>query len=419
MSNDFNTFVHNVKKTLEFCELRDFQSLNDLRNSDEWQSFASYHYTEEVNYNNRFVITKQAAHYCLKCLDYLIKQIDIPFSETLYKKLFFEFLEEQKRNNSPLTYSCKKFINKIQNIEESEYKFLIPISRSQYWKNIDFGKIKIVLLTEEILKEEFNPVDSRFVNCEELIKNNETNIFSIVTVNAVDKTTAKEIAEMMTERYIYSRKLLDPSTFMRLRKNDLHQINESILMKKDGTLNFEGNNHDIPVRITPSRQFYEILKPYEEKLNNFLFNPTTNLHEKILDALYWFGEIDYYKDSNIRKFLSRINGMEIILLNNFKDRKKFKKFGINASLFFTDGDENIYGEFYEGSYLKRSTITHETLESIFDQEELNQMSYLRQILLKLIDLSNNYSDLETLLKQEFNIINTNNPFNQYFSDLPK
>ncbi len=407
MSKSFDTFVHNIKKTLEFCELRDFESMTGHQNDDEWKSFSSHRYADKINYDNRFVITRQANPYYFKCLDYLIGQLDKPFSETFYNKLFHEFLEEQKRNNFQLTDSCKKFIDKIHSIREPEYKFLIPISRSQHWKNLNFGKIKIVLLTEEVLKEEFNPSDSRIANCEDLIKTNGTNIFSIVTVNAVDETTAKEIAEGMTERYIYSRKLLDPFTFMRLRKNDLHLINESILMRKDDMFSCDHSNHDIPIGKSQSKQYYEKLKPYEEKLNKFLFNPTTDLHKKILDALYWFGEVDHYKDSNIRKFLSRINGMEIILLNNYTCRKKFKKFGINASLFLYKDD--THGVFYEKNYLKRSTITHKTLESVSDQEVLDQMYDLGEILLALIDLSTKYSDLEGLLKQEFNIINTNTP----------
>lgn len=264
MSKSFDTFVHNIKKTLEFCELRDLESMTGHQNDDEWKSIYSYRYTDKINYDNRFVITRQANPYYFKCSDYLIEQLDKPFSETFYNKLFHEFLEEQKRNNFQLTDSCKKFIDKIHSIREPEYKFLIPISRSQYWKNLNFGKIKIVLLTEEVLKEEFNPSDSRIANCEDLIKTNGTNIFSIVTVNAVDETTAKEIAEGMTERYIYSRKLLDPFTFMRLRKNDLHLINESILMRKDDMFSCDHSNHDIPIGKSQSKQYYEKLKPYEE-----------------------------------------------------------------------------------------------------------------------------------------------------------
>ena len=401
MNMDF--FVHNVKKSLEHCKLR---KLDRFLDSDEWQAFNKIDFTKDDRNTKTFVITKKGSYYCFKCLEYLqnINQKQQKnFSEEFLNRLFFDFLEELKRKNHPLTDFCKDFIKKIEEIQELNYKFLIPISRSQYWKNLNFGKLKIVSITDNILKEEFGLVDHFMENSKDLIKTNETDIFGIVNVSSVDQTTAKEIAYEIVERYISSRRLLDPSTFMRLRKNDLHQINESILIKHGKSVTSSGENHDIPIRITPSHSFYENLKPYEEKLNNFLFNPTTDLERMILDALYWFGEVDHYKDNNIRKFLSGINGIETILLTGFKDRKKFKKFGENVSLFLNK--EDTHSAFYEKSYLKRSTITHETVESISNQEVLNQMSYLRQILLTLIELSDKYSDLNDLLKKEFNIIN--------------
>ncbi len=145
-------FVHNVKKSLENCKLEKFDRFLE---ADVWWAFNKIDCTKEDKNAETFVITKKGSHYCFKCLEYLqnINQKQQKnFSEEFLNNLFFDFLEELERQNYSLTDFCKDFIKKIEGIQELNYKFLIPISRSQHWKNLSFEKLKVISITGDILK---------------------------------------------------------------------------------------------------------------------------------------------------------------------------------------------------------------------------------------------------------------------------
>ena len=159
-----------------------------------------------------------------------------------------------------------------------------------------------------------------------MIKNNHTKTHAIIDVKAHDYDAAKELAAELLDKFIFSIKLFDPGSFVSTRKNSYEQINDSILTynKSTKTLRSSGHNHHIPDRVNPSNDFYKNLEIKWKKLTSFLYSECLTMFQKsILASMYWYGSIDTLRDSNTKKILYYLIGLEKLLLKK-KEQKKRK-----------------------------------------------------------------------------------------------
>ena len=126
------------------------------------------------------------------------------------------------------------------------------------------------------------------------------------------------------------------------------------------------------------------------------------MQDVILSALYWFGESDVHTDSRVKLFLNYVNGLELVILHTYKDkRQKAVPFGKRcAKIFF--GDEK-YWEFWKDYYWKRNNITHKESVYIYKEEIDTLRIELRSLLLQLIDFTDKYNNLEDVFDKEYEI----------------
>jgi len=236
-----------------------------------------------------------------------------------------------------------------------------------------------------------------------LIDRNKTKTFAIVNVESLEKEHAEELGYQIVEKFIYATKLIDPGSFIRLRKWSMNQVTEEFLVKDGKGLTESMHNYHLPTRVLPGNDFYTKLQPYWNKLASFLYSNSPNdLQQVILSSLYWFGETDVHTDSRVKQFLNFLTGLDWIVLNPYG--KKFLKadaFGKNCAKIFS-GDEK-YSEFWEEYYLKRNDITHQKLVEIYKEEIDTLRINLRSLLLQLIDFTNKYNTLKDVFDQEYGI----------------
>jgi len=394
-----NEFIESVQKVLKESDLRENFPFKD---SDVWQS------TKELEQTEYFVLKKSASHYYFTGLKLIRKKLDennVEVSDTYINNYYFKFIEKQKRTEKNLKENCKYFLDGIFSLKPKTFRYLIPMSHYDYRKDLDFGKIRVVRLTDETFEKYFPNNKDRISiqNIKTLNEGNKTEIFAIVDTESIEGKNAEEKAYRLVERFIYGTKLIDPGTFVRLRKNTMIEIHEHVLIKTDTGISNHLLTHNSEGRLTPDDKFYTKFQPYWDQLVTFLFNDNLNeLQEVILSALYWYGETDFYSDTKVKQFLNLITGLEIVILHNSSDiRKKAVPFGKICARIFS-GDEK-YWEFWKKYYFKRSDIIHQELVDIYKEEIDTLKINLRSILLQLIEHSKTYDNLSELFKQEFGI----------------
>lgn len=400
--NSIGQFVPEIVTILGRSELR--SGLKHM-GQEVWKSFGRIS-------NDSFVIKKNASYYYFRCLDYVREQLikkDIKVSEDYLETEFCNFLESLKRNNGEILDESKTWLDKLCTLKSKQFKLLIPISHYDYRNEITFPSIKIVKLTDEILGKNFNVEGelSKMFSASKLSEDNKTTIFAIVNVESSEQKHAEEIAYEVVEKFIYATKLIDPGSFVRLRKCSMVQINEEILVEEKGKpLSFHLPSRNIPARINPGDDFYNKFQPYWDKLSNFLYISNPNdLQSVILSALYWFGEADVHIDSRIKLFLYYVSGMERVVLHDSEDiRQKGVPFGKRCAKIFY-GDEKEW-EFWKEYYWKRNNIIHEKFEYIYKEEIDTLRIELRSLLLQLIEFTDTYSTVEEVFKSEFGISET-------------
>jgi hypothetical protein len=386
-----------MKELLQHCN---FTTTKPYEDPNVWRGTMSID-------NNFFVILKSASYYYFRGLDYIreeLQQKSIILSENYLDSSYFQFIEKQKTNGEDLSSACTNWLKNLTTLQSKHFKFLIPINHYDYRGDIDLGIIKVVKLTDDILKQEFVVPDAHpLLTSSKLVENNQTNTFAIITIEASEEKYATERAYQILARFIYAVKLMDPGSYIRVRKHALSQISENILIQEANNLSSSYHNHNIPVRIIPNPGFYKDLGPYWNKLVKFLYSDKlTDLQDVILSALYWYGESDTRFDSRVRLYLHLITGLEWIVLHPYgRSNGKAENFGkICAKLF--SGDEKHSG-FYKAYYLKRNNIAHQKLVDIY-KEDIDSLSInFRSLLLQLIDLTDKYDDLKNLFYKEFRI----------------
>jgi len=396
----FREFVSEIQSLLGHCELR---SDNPLGDPNVWRS------TLGMGDSDYFVMKKTASYNYFRGLDYIREKLevnDVEVSEDYLNNSYYRFIVSQKRNNGDLSGTCQTWIDGLNALKLKQFKLLIPINHYDYRDEIDLGVIKVVELTDEILQQNFNingQIDE-ILNAGKLSEFNDTRTFAIVDVESLEEEHAKEFGYQLVERFIYATKLIDPGSYIRLRKWAMVQVNENILVEEKGKPPSDSmHSHHLPVRINPGKEFYNNLQPYWDKLAGFLYSKNrTDLQDVIISALYWFGESDVHTDSRVKLFLNYVTGLEWIILHKSDDiRQKAVPFGKRCAKIFS-GDEK-YWEFWKDYYWKRNDITHKEFVYIYKEEIDTLRIDLRSLLLQLVDFTGKYDNLKDMFDKEYAI----------------
>lgn len=393
----FDEFVTVMKELLQHCN---FTTTEPYKDPNVWRATLSID-------KNFFVILKSASYYYFRGLDYTRKELRnqaITISENYLDDSYFHFIQKQKSSSEDLSNACKNWLQGLTTLQLKHFRFLIPVNHYDYRGDIDLGIIKVVKLDDGVLKQEFDVPDNHpILTASRFVDHNNTSTFAIINVESLEEKYATERAYQILDRFIHAVKLMDPGSYIRVRKRALSQIGENVLVKEGDNLSDNSHNHNIPIRMIPNAEFYADLQPYWNKLIQFLYSTTlTDLQEVILSSLYWYGESDTRFDSRVKLYLNLVTGLERIALHTYgRTSGKAEPFGkICAKLF--SGDEKHF-EFYRAYYWKRNDITHQKLVEIY-KEDIDSLSInLRSLLLQLIDLTDKYDNLKDLLCNEFGI----------------
>lgn len=390
----FEEFVSSVTNALPFCEWTDVDPMNNPE-----VGRASFTLTEK----RHFVLYKKIGYHYFQGIGYvrtILSIRKIAISDSYLDNIYFNLLGKLKKDPTDISGKCKTWLYRIFDLKPEKFVFVIPINHYEYRGDIDLGIIKVVKITDEKILANLDGKDVLH-NATKLVELNETNIFAIVKIESFETSHAEELTNQIVEKFIYATKLIDPGSFIRIRKKTMRQTHESILIKSDLGIGSTGYNHNIPIRIIPKTEFYEKFQPDWEKLVRFLYsNSLTDLQEAILTSLYWFGESDIHSDSRTKLLLNYINGLERIILHDNPYGKK-KIFGERCSKLFSGGTEEAT-KFWEEYYEKRNQITHQKLVTVYKEEIDTLMSTLRGLLLHCIEFADKHNSVSDVLK-EFDI----------------
>lgn len=395
----FNDFTSVVTEVLNYCE---WTSNDPKSDPDVWTA------TMDFKEQKFFVIKKKAGPTYFEGLSYIrneVQQKNLKISEGYVNKSFVSLLKDLKKNNRNVSNSCQTFLNGLSLLIPKKYKFLFPINHYDYRRDIKVGNIEVIKLTDARLSTDFSIPNemAKVIGAKKLIKDNETDVFAIVEIESLDDEYSLELGEQTVKKFIYATKLIDPGSYIRLRKDALKQVNEDIVHTTDGVFGFSGKNYNIPVRIIPSDSFYSNLQKYWNGLMGFLFQDNSNdLQEAILSSLYWYGETDYHFDPLVRSFLNYVTSLERLVLHNHSAFGKSVPFGRRCSILFSGGVSGSE-QFWKDYYLKRNNILHQKLVTVFKEDIDTLMNSSRSLLLHFVDLVGKYTTVNDLLDKEFGI----------------
>lgn len=404
-----NEINENVVNTLKFSEIKEIKSKSDLMHRPEnWRSTSF----GPLGSHKWFILKNSAAYYFFnikKILREYCSKKNYSLSENYLDKNIIDFLISCKTSNAPdsdVMFNVKEWLKELDSINRHEYRILLPVNHYDFREELNIDNIQIVKIDDDSIKKYFisdDRVSREIYDVEHLEESNHTNIYAIVDVKAHDLDAATELANELLDKFIFSIKLFDPGSFISTRKNSYEQINESILTydKSTKNLGYSGHSHYVPGRITPSKEFYKKLERKWKKLTVFLYSEHLTMFQRsILASMYWYGSVDIMRDSNVKKFLYYLIGLEKLLLKK-KEQQKTKKFGEHSAILFS-GDRK-YAESYERYYLKRNDVIHDENIRIYDEEVTTLEINLRSLLLDMVEHSDKYQNIESYYKDKYNI----------------
>ena len=398
-----DTINENVIEILKFSEIEDTPRIKKLPNHTEWRSIAF-----GPPKSCKFILKNKAAHYFFNIKGSLreyCSEENYKLSENYLDKTIVDFLiscKSSDMSNSDVMSRVKKWLEKL-GVNLHEYRIMLPVNHYDYNCNLTIDNIDIVKIDNDLIKKEF-PLDEPILfNAEDFIKENHTHVGAIITVKAHDVDAAKELAEELLDKFIFSIKLFDYGSFISTRKHSYETIGYSFFIYDKSAKLFHSSmdTYYIPCRITPNKEFYKNLENTWKKLTSFLYSKNLKPFQKsILASMYWYGSIDSLRDSNVKKFLYYLIGLEKVLLKK-KEQKKGKKFGERMAIIFS-GDLK-HTKFYKKYYAKRNDLVHDENLRIYDEEVDTLRINLKYILLDMIENSDKYQDVGSYYKDKYNI----------------
>ena len=300
----------------------------------------------------------------------------------------------------------KNWIDSVEKTKQDDYTVIMPINQYYFRGEVNTDRLKIVKITDKKIEESMcpfpNPLKDLY-NAKELSESNKTDIFAIVNTRANDKDSAVELAEAMVDQFVYAVKLVDPSAAASSRKNSYNGLLVSypIYNASKERISVVNKRLNETTGMIQSKEFYDNLNEPWTLLLGFLFdsNPT-ELQKAIIDALYWYGEVDVHRHTLVSQYLYCLLGLEKLLVPKRKSEKA-KAFGKNAAIVFNKSEE--HAEFYEQYYKKRNSLVHEGPIMIYQEDVDTLRLRLRQILLELVSNTTKFIDLKSYYNTVHNI----------------
>ena len=343
-----------------------------------------------------FELKERMRHYCA--------EKNPVVSEAFIDKRIINLLIDSKASCAGLpdiAVQVKNWIADIDKTEQYDYTVMLPINQYHFRGEVSTPRMKIVKITDEKINENMCPVPNSLrdhLNAKELADENETDTFAIASTRASDTKSAVELATAMVDRFVYAVKLIDPNATVSSRRNARNVLLMSYptynASKAQLSASLERVN-ELP-SIIQSDNFYDKFNKPWIRLLDFLFNDhPTDLQKSIIDALYWYGEVDANRDSLVSQYLYYLIGLEKLLVPNHKQQKA-KKFGSTAATVFHGNAD--HADFYEEYYKKRNRLVHEGPVTIYKEDADSLRLWLRSILLELVNNTGKYIDLRSYYK---------------------
>ena len=404
-----DTINENVINILKFSEIKDITHRSDIfLNPTEWRAIGF----GSLESMKAFVLQRKATHYFFnikKILREHCSEKNYSLSQDYLDKTIVDFLtlcKSSKVSDSDVISHVKEWLEKLDSLNQYEYRILLPVNHYDYNDRFTIDSITIAKIDNDLIKKYFamnEQIPSDLYDADHFVKSNNTDIGAIITVKANDIGAAQELAEELLDKFIFSIKLFDYGSLISTRKHSYQQINSSIFIYHKSNESFEssGHNYYTSSRAIPSEEFYKKLENTWGKLASFLYSEHMNAFQKsIFSSMYWYGSVDSLRDSNVKKFLYYLIGLEKLLLKKH-ERQKGKFFGERSAIIFS-GDQK-HAEFYKEYYDKRNDLVHDENIRIYDEEVTTLELSLRNLLLGMIENSDKYPDVESYYKDKYKI----------------
>lgn len=344
-------------------------------------------------------------------------------SDKKLEALLVEFLFDLKYGDEVRTIAeidkhIVGFFDKLKTIQSQRHLFIIPIMHLGLAQNILIGDSMLVNMNAQTLAslETKHSVTFRFRHKElslvanEMIKENETSVFAVVTVNAPDNERASELAAQRTDtclnvlRLYYSNApfVMRDEFSSALPKKIVHvNIDDKTYSEEFGEVNLVTN---IPF-LNPEA-IERMKKGGFEMLNQLLLKKPDKLKQlqgDILTAIFWFGNAVKEENRNM-KFIKCIIALETLLVPDGGIGKReilSKRF---TSILYNSASEDQKKEAFltmKSLYDIRNSIIHSG-EGYVYEDDLNQIMYWTQATIQfLLHYAEKYKDISELLKQKF------------------
>ena len=290
----------------------------------------------------------------------------------------------------------KDWIANIDKTTQDDYTVVLPLNRYDFGGEVNTARIKIVKIADKKIEDSMPPIPDAMkdsINAKYLADKNKTDTFAIIRTKANDEKSALELAEGMVDKVVYAIRLIDPNATVTSRRNFCSGLSMSYFVynasKRQLSSGFERLN-ELPV-IPQSDDFYDRFNEPWTCLLGFLFDDhPTDLQKSIIDALYWYGEVDVHKDTLVSQYLYYLIGLEKLLVPDH-ERQKAKKFGSTAAAVLHGSAD--HAGFYEEYYKKRNSLVHEGPVTIYKEDVDGLKIWLRSILLELVNNTDKFVDL--------------------------
>ena len=330
-------------------------------------------------------------------------------SETFIDEQIVSLLTDAKASCTGLAdiaLCVKDRIADIDKTTQDDYTVVLPLNRYYFRGEVNTARIKIAKITDKKIEESMPPIPDTIkdnINTKNLADKNKTDTFAIICTRANDEESALELAEGMVDRFVYAVKLIDPNTTVTSRRNFCGglSMSYSIYNASKGHLSSASKRlNELPVA-PQSDDFYDRFNKPWTRLLGFLFDShPTDLQKSIIDALYWYGEVDAHRNTLVSQYLYYLIGLEKLLVPSH-ERQKAKKFGSTTAVVF-HGNADHAG-FYEKYYKKRNSLVHEGPVTIYKEDVDGLKIWLRSILLELVNNTDKFIDLASYYKGVHNI----------------
>ena len=403
-----NTINENVIDILKLSKIKDFTQRSDIfLNLTEWRAIGF----GPQDSMKVFVLQDKAAHYFFnikRILREYYSEKNYRLSENYLDKTIVTFLiscKSSKISDSDVASRVKEWLEKLDGVNQYEYRILLPVNHYDH-DHFTIDNITIAKIDNDLIKKYFatnKQLLTGLHDADYFMESNNTDIGAIITVKAHDVGAAQELAEELLDKFISSIKLFDSDSLISTRKYSYEQINYSIFIYNESrkSLRSIGHSYYTSGRMIHSKEFYKKLENAWGKLASFLYSEhMTAFQKSIFSSMYWYGSIDSMRDSNVKKFLYYLIGLEKLLLKK-NEQQKGKKFGEHSAIIFSD--DRKHAEFFKKYYDKRNDLIHDENIRIYDEEVTTLELNLRNLLLDMIEKSDKYQDVESYYKDEYKI----------------